>query len=114
MVGLLVGIFLEAESFADVPRGSAERVASVTIAFVERVVGGIVGDGEGVVCRTGRGIESSQRIAARSAADGDDSLLGMPACIEPRNVGAGKFVEPRENRCRKIRLGHFSGERPCG
>src|SRR5271156_7218403 len=40
IVGLTISLFLlEAEGFADVARGGAERVASVAIAFLERVAG---------------------------------------------------------------------------
>jgi len=45
IVGLFVCLFLlYAEGFADVARGSAERVGGVAITLMECVAGGVVGD----------------------------------------------------------------------
>jgi len=39
-------VILDAEGFADVLGGSAERVARVAIALVERVAAGVLGGGD--------------------------------------------------------------------
>lgn len=90
-------MFFEAEGSPDVSCGSGERMARVAIALVERVAAGVLGEGDGVVSGVCCGGESRQRVATAagyglcgSAADGDDTLLGMLALVEPCNLGVGK------------------------
>ena len=108
------GVFLDAEGFADVLGGSAERMARVAIALVERVAAGVLSGGEGVVLTALDAAETASDRLPGHAADSDDSLLGMLALIEPGNLRIGKFAEPRKSRGRKVCFRHFGRERPCG